>query len=128
MKKNGGYAELFTSRRGCFNKFYFWSQEKNKDIVKREEITRKRSPGGFFMAKEVGDEEKTHQTINNAFVFEQKTVRLKTYDDISNIAHDDIVKYDGRIWSVSSLRRKKVKRQSQYGRETPYVYFIDLRM
>lgn len=127
MKKNGGYAELFTSRRGCFNKCYFWSQEDNKDIVKREEITRKRSPGGFFMAKEIEDEEATHFAVNNAIVFERKSVRLKTYDDISTMKHDDIVKYDGDIWTVSSLRRKKVRRQSQYGRETPYIYFIDLR-
>ena len=127
MQRNGGYAEMCTSRRTCFNKCYFWSIEKNSDIVNREEICRKRSPGGFFMAKEQYDQEEDRQVISNAFVFERNSVTLKTYDNISNMQHDDIVKYDENIWSVVSIRKKKVRRQSQYGKSTPFIYFVSLR-
>lgn len=123
----GGLAEMFTSRRTTFEKCFFWSQERCRDNVKREEISRKIKPTGYFMAKDSSDENSTHQTVGGAFIFERNTITLKTYDDISNLEHDDFVKYDGRMWIVDDIRRKKNRRQSQFGTATPYVYYISLR-
>ena len=127
MINYGGYAEMFTSRRTCFNKCYFWSQERGKDIVDREELSRRISPTGFFSAKEVSNINEDPQIVGGSMMFERKTVTLKTYDNISNMKRDDFVSYDGRMWVASSINKKKVRRQSQYGVNTPFIYYIELR-
>ena len=125
--KNNGYADLFTSRRTCYEQCYYWNYEKNKDVVDREELCRKVEPTGMFSAKEYNEESENYNVINNAFMFDRTSISLKTYDDISEMENKDIVKYDNRIWSVVSIRKKKLRRQGQFGVDTPYIYIIELR-
>lgn len=127
MRFNSGNSEMFTSRRTCFNRCEYWSQERGKDIANREELARKVRPSGFFMAKEVSNINEDPQIVGGSMMFERKTVTLKTYDNIEDVKRDDFVSYDCHIWSISSMNKKKVRRQSQFGVNTPYIYYVELR-
>lgn len=122
-----GCADMFTSRRTCYNICYYWNVEQDNNIVNREEIVRKRNPSGHFYAKEESDENDSLNVVNGSIMFERKNISLKTYDDIQGLKRGDFVSYEENIWMVDFIGRKKVRRQSMYGNYTPYIYIINLR-
>ena len=102
-----GCIDLFTSRRVSYNRCYYYSQIRTEGIVERSEIVYKEKPTGSFCVREETDEVDSVNEVVGSFRFDRKTITLKTYEDATKLQRDELVLYQGRIWLVSSVRRKK---------------------
>lgn len=131
--------DVFTSRRKEFNECLYWCRtdrdiEHDIDITslvavdeELNEIAYERVPNGLFYASEVEDVSSDNQIIGGSFMFDESFVTLETNDDVHELKLNDVVCYDGKIWRVTRIGRKKKKRQSQYSRTCAYKTYISLK-
>ena len=131
-------ADVFTSRRTHFNECMYWCRneeeiEKDIDLTTLvyvdhdvDELYYDRSPDGTFMATEVSDYSSNNNVIAGSFMFDQHVVTIQTNDNVSKLSQNDIVAFDGNVWRVTSISKRKKKRQNQFSKEVSYHTYISL--
>lgn len=130
-----GNVDIFTSRRNCNNLCYYWIRRDNEDdssiIVSVDkdlnEMVYEREPDGSFYANEMQTYDSENQIIGGTFMFDQNFVTIVTEDNIPNININDIVVYDDEVWRISSISKRKRKRQNQFSRNCAYKTYLYLK-
>ena len=132
-------ADIFTSRRKHFNECMYWCRteeeiERDIDLTSIvyidhdfEELYYERSPSGTFMAAESNDYTSDNNIVASSFMFDEHTIMIETNDDISDISQNDIVAFDGNVWRVTSISKRKKKRQNQYSKFPAYTTYLSLK-
>ena len=121
---------LWASRRDCHEECTWWSRNEEVGEEVNDELIMKRQPSGTFYAKEYSPEYYDGNNFAGSFRVDRTTVTLRTPDDISGIKNDDIVKYQGVKWIVTSVQRKNVRNgmtEFTYEDNVPHFYYIQLR-
>ncbi|WP_281512135.1 hypothetical protein [Mammaliicoccus vitulinus] len=120
--------DLWTSRRDTFIECEYWSQNEDEDIVNLNEIQYLKNPTGIFYAKESNAYLEDDSDINNTFLVQNNTVTLMTRDNISDLKRRDLVRYEGKMYMVTSISKVKNRNQMQYLRHNySCTYYINLR-
>lgn len=90
----------------------------------------KRIPEGIFYAKEANAETNDDNIINGTFMINRTNVTIETLDDILGIESEDFVEYEGELWRVTGVQKRKARIQhSEFGRATdvPFHWYLNLR-
>lgn len=103
--------DLFQSRRNFNEKCRWWSRNES-DKYDESELIYKRIPSGTFCAKEVNAEVKDDNVINGIFMVSRTQVTIESPDNLSGIKNEDIVEYQGDLWRVANLQKKKSRIQN----------------
>lgn len=119
--------DLYTSRREHFLECEYWSQDEN-DYVKISEIAYKISPTGTFLAKEEGAYTNENQVLSEIFMLREKNVVVSTFDDVSDLKRNDIVRINEEMYRVEDIQVTPVNKQRQF-MNSGYSkkYYISLR-
>lgn len=117
--------DIFESRRTYFEFVEYWKRDINASIPTSEIVSEKHS--GVFYAKEVNSENSVNEIVGGAFMFDDHNVMLKTNDDISDMNQNDVCRYDGRLWNVVSIQRRKRIKKSALSNVPSYITYIQLR-
>lgn len=132
-------ADIFTSRRRHFNECMYWCRteediERDIDLMTivyvdsdLNELCYERSPNGEFSATEINDYTSDNNIVAGSFMFDENMVTLETNDDVSEISQNDLVAYDGHVWRVTSISKRKKKRQNQFSRFPAYTTYLSLK-
>lgn len=120
--------DLRTSRRDYFLHCEYWSQIEDENYVETNEIIHSRIPTGTFYAKELNAYTIESQNISNLFMAESKNITIHTFDDVSDLQRNDIVKIDDVVYRVDNIQKTPVKKQRQFLRNSYSMsYTISLR-
>lgn len=121
----GGCIDIFESRRTNFERVEFWKRDINSDTPTSEIVSEKCS--GIFYAREVNAESSRNEIVSGSFMFDDSNIMLITNDDVRELSQNDVCKYDGRLWNVVSVQRKRIKKRSEFSRIPVYKTYIMLR-
>lgn len=112
--------DLFQSRRNM-NEYCKWWLRDETDEMEEDELIYKRVPAGYFYAVEVNAEVQDDNMIGGVFMADKTYVIIKSSDDLSNIYNYNekqdirnkvIVEYQGELWRVESVQKRKVRIQN----------------
>lgn len=115
--------DVYASRRGSYERCA-WLK---RDEAKSRDPEWAAKPTGVFYATEEAPEYGQDSSIMGTFMADSSTITLRTSDDIGEMGAEDIVRYDGRDWLVTSVQRRKVKSRSEFCRNSQYVSYVALR-
>lgn len=121
--------DLFTSRRECFEKCMYWHRNPNEDID-NDELVMSRKPSGIFYAKEITPHTVTNNIVAGSFMFDSSSIVLKTYDSITDIKNNCLVKYQDEVWIVEDVQKQHIRnKNSEFAKEkdTSHAYIIRMR-
>lgn len=122
--------DLWTSRRKAFLECDYWKQNENEYIVFGNQIEYENFPSGFFKAEFVTKINDANQNLENSFLLKETSFTISTYDDVSNLEINDIVRINGeeKKYRVNSINKSPTKKQTQFLIDkVSYQYFINLR-
>lgn len=122
-----GNVDIFTSRRTNFNKCPYWHMDEKWTELHPNEIVAKKTPTGYLYAKEENNLETSNQILVGAFMFESTNIIISTNDSVEDLHPNDILKYDGKVYRISDIQRKKIKRQSQFSNNPGYKTYMSLK-
>lgn len=112
--------DIFQSRRTYNIKCTWWSRDE-RDEYPTDEYKSKRIPSGYFWAKEVNAEQVKNNVVGGTFRFDVTHVTIKTPDNCSGIKSEDIIEYQGSLWRVDDIQKKKARMQSTEFSKVDYV-------
>lgn len=116
--------DINTSRRTNHSKCEYWKvNERNKD--KSELIYEKKSDGVFY-AKEISAFSKDIQYIGDVFAFQSNTITLVTSDN-NDISINNIVRFNGKLWIVVNIQRRRIMKQTEFSKKTSHYTYIQLK-
>lgn len=121
--------DLFQSRRGYNERCAWWTRNENDDLPPNE-ITMRRNPNGYFMAREENPETKRENSIYNTYMVEKTTIIIKTPDNINGIRQKDVVSFRGEYWVVVSVQKTKARiQQSEMAddQNRSHYWYLELR-
>lgn len=119
-----GSINIYGNHRTYYNKCLYWACK-----VKNTEpntITSENEPSGTFWAKEKAPRYSKKDIVSESFMLDNNTMVLETKDCVDDMKPNYLVKYDDRIWRVSTIQRKKVNRRNQLISNRSYIYTINL--
>lgn len=127
--------DLFQSRRNM-NEWCRWWSRKENDEIDDDELVYKRVPRGYFNAKEVTAEVQDDNVIAGIFATDKTVLTIMTGDDLSDLYNDKqdirnrvIVEYQGDIWRVDNIQKRKARIQnSEFGKvsKTSHYWYLSL--
>ena len=103
--------DLFQSRRN-YNQLCKWWSRDERDEFESDELVHKRVPSGSFWAKEVNAEELKNNVINGSVMFDSSRVTIKSPDNCEGLKNNDLVEYQGCLWRVDNVQKKKARIQN----------------
>lgn len=103
--------DLFQSRRNYNIRCRWWTRNES-DKYDESEYIYKRIPNGTFWAKEINAEVTDDNIINGMFLVSRTQVTIESPDDLSSIENDDLVEYQGSLWKVSNIQKRKSRIQN----------------
>lgn len=114
--------DLFQSRRNCNIRCKWWSRDESEDYDE-DELIYKRVPSGMFYAKEVNAEVQDDNVLANMFMLDKTSITIMSGDDLTSlyntkldIKNKVIVEYQGEIWRVENVQKRKARIQnSEFG-------------
>lgn len=116
--------DLNTSRRTYHTKCRYWKvNTKYKD---KSELVHDKKPFGIFFAKENNSWTSDNEIVNEVLMIKTSEISISTQDK-NSLEVNDIVDYNGDLWIVINVQRKKIKRQSQFMKTTSEITYIQLR-
>lgn len=127
-------VDMFTSRRTMFDLCYYWHR-REEDLddnaivyvdTDLNEMIYERSPDGTFYATDTNGIDSGNQKIGSSFMFDENYVTLRTRDHI-DLNQNDIIVFREKVWRVTSITRRVIKRQNQYSRRPGYETYISLK-
>ena len=119
--------DLFRSRRG-FNEYCkWWTYKKDVDPA---ELIHKQKPAGTFYAKEISAETYNDNVLGGVFHFDRTTTIIQSPDDLGKIKNNDVILYQGEIWFVKDVQKRKFRIQSTEfatDRNCSHNWYIEIR-
>ncbi len=120
-----GSINIYGNHRTYYNKCKYWAvspkNRNNNNIVYEDE------PSGTFMAKEKTAKFTKKDMIDENFMFDSSIITLETEDDIHLIKSGYLVMYEGTIWRIINVQKKKKNRRGQFISSRAYRYTINLK-
>ena len=121
--------DLFQSRRNQ-NEYCRWWGRKERDSsgdFEEDILVYKNVPSGFFYAKEISGEAQDDNVIGGIFMTDKTSVTIMSSDDLSdlyNVKQDIrnrvLVEYQGELWRVDNVQKRKAKIQNTEFGKTNY--------
>jgi len=110
--------DLFQSRRNMNEECRWWSRNEAEEID--EDVLRyKRVPRGYFLAKEVNAEVQDDNVIAGIFMADKTSVTIMTADSLTDLYNEKqdiknrvLVEYQGEIWRVDNVQKRKARIQN----------------
>ena len=103
--------DLFQSRRNYNEPCKWWSRNESDDYDE-DVYVYKRIPTGTFFAKEVNAETDDNNIIGGIFMIDRDSVTIVSPDNLDGIKDRDWVEYQGNIWRVDSVQKRKARMQN----------------
>lgn len=119
-----GCIDIYESRRTHFEHVRYWKRD--DDSIPTSELVHEPVSGQFY-ARELNAESVSREIVDDSFMFDDHTSMLVTYDNVSDLAQNDICEYDGKTWMVYNIQRKKRHKRSEFSKNNTFVYYISLR-
>lgn len=122
--------DIFQSRRNANEECRWWIRNDNEEIDE-DELVYKRVPRGTFCAEEVTAEVQNDNSIAGVYMADKTSVTLKSPDDLTDmyvqtqdITNKALVEYQGEIWRVEDVQKKKARIQnSEFGKVSTISHF-----
>ena len=119
--------DLFQSRRNMNEYCRWWIRNESEDIDE-DELVYKRVPSGSFYAKEVNAEVQDDNIIGGIVMLDKTSVTIQACDNLQELynAQQDIrnrvmVEYQGELWRVDSVQKRKAHIQNSEFAKAEYV-------
>lgn len=132
--------DLFQSRRNYNEKCVWWSRDErneyleddlgNIEISNSDELIMRRTPSGYFMAKQENAVMKRENTLYNIYSTEKTTTTVKTPDNVEGIKQKDLVLFRGEKWIVAGVQKVQARvqqREFASDKNCSHYYYIELR-
>ena len=126
--------DLFMSVSGYNVLCRWWKRnerdDENSDYSNADELIHKRIPKGSFWAKEESPEIDRDNIVGGVFLMDSTHVTLKTPDNCEGLESKDLVEYEGEIWIVDSVQKRKPRKQNTYfarDKHCSHFWYIELR-
>ena len=110
--------DLFQSRRNMNEECKWWSRNESEDMDE-DILVYKRVPRGYFMAKEVNAEVQDDNVIGGIFATDKTAVTIMTSDNLNDLYNEQqdiknrvLVDYQGEIWRVDNVQKRKARIQN----------------
>ena len=116
--------DLNTSRRTNHSKCKYWKvNERNKD---RSELVYQKKADGTFYAREISAYSKDNQFVGDVFAFQSNTITIITSDK-NNVGINNIVEFNGKLWIVINIQKRRVMKQTQFLKRTSEYTYLQLK-
>lgn len=126
--------DLFQQRRNFNARCMWWSRDEG-DEYEEDELVYKRIPNGYFYAKEINAETKDNNVLGGVIMVDRTSVTIESADDLIDIQsqiqakNNVLVKYQGDLWRVESVQKKKARIQnSEFGKPTHVSHYWYLNL
>ena len=115
--------DLFQSRRNMNEHCTWWTRLEGEDI-EESKLIYKRVASGTFSAQEVSSETSDNNVIGGTFMVRKTSVTIKSSDNLSDIKPNDWIDYQGEIWRVENVQKKKARIQnSEFGKPSSVSHY-----
>lgn len=103
--------DIMQSRRN-YNVLCRWWTKNKEDDIDDSELVMKRIPNGIFYAKEINAETDNDNILGGVFMINRKNITIASPDNLEGISSEDHVEYQGIIWRVESVQKRKFRIQN----------------
>lgn len=111
--------DLFQSRRNFNERCSWWSREESGIYEEDMLVYREKKPSGVFYAKEANAEVQGDNLIGGIIMAEKTSVTIMSADDLTSLYNHIydlkdkvLVEYQGQIWRVDSVQKRKARIQN----------------
>lgn len=121
--------DLYNSRSTYNEKCRWWHRDEN-DEIETDELVIKRIASGSFMAKEVSPRRTENIEVGGVFRFEKDNITIKSPDNLTGIASEDLVEFRGEMWRVVDVQKSKARNQNTYfakEKNCSHYWYLELR-
>lgn len=121
--------DLFRSRRG-FNEYCKWWTRNESESIDPARLVMEQKPSGTFYAKEISAETYNDNVLGGMFRFDKTVTVIQSPDDLEGMHNNDVVLYQGEIWFVRNVQKRKFRIQSTEfatDRHCSHNWYIELR-
>lgn len=119
--------DLFQSRRNQNEYCRWWSRKETED-EDEDKLVYERVPTGSFHAKEVNAEAREDNVIGGIFMTDKTSVTIMSSDDLTDLYNNKkemsnrvLVDYQGEIWRVNDVQKRKARIQNSEFANPDYV-------
>lgn len=116
--------DLNRSRRGYNYKCFYWKRDVN-GVMDNEELIHNEKPTGVFYAKIASSKSNDKQDIAGVFRVGVEGITIET-NDIVDLERDDLVQFDGKVWSVGRVNDDPVQKNAEFGKTASKKTTIEL--
>lgn len=103
-----GLMNPVNSHRCFWNECKFWFRSNYNGSVQDNDIAYSNKPDGYFWANEAGSYNVSDNAMGSV-VFDAINATIVTRDDISELRKKDIVEFEGHIWVVNSISKRRIR-------------------
>ena len=122
-----GGIDIYNSRRGYFEYCRYWNRDLDTsiplNILVHDEVS-----DGVFYAKEENSQYDDVMQRGNSFVFDDSKVTISTLDNVDSIKVNSYVLYQGQLWRVTSVQKRKIRKRSQFSVIPTYQTYLQLEV
>lgn len=103
--------DIFQSRRNYNEPCKWWSRNEGEEYDE-DVLIHKRVPTGTFWAKEISPETDDNNIIGGVFMVDRDAVTIVSPDNLFGIKDRDWVEYQGEIWRIDNVQKRKARMQN----------------
>ena len=119
------FVDIFVSRRDNFDECKYWCRKPNENP--NELVYEMRKPDGYFDAKMSNPENFGTDVVGGVFMFDTNFVMIETNDDVFKLKANDVVEFRGKIYMITDIQKRPLRKNNQFTNELAYKYYISLR-
>lgn len=119
-----GLMDIFTSRRVEFDDCVFWKRDEEISNFLEYDML---ESCATFSASQITSIEQMPQVVAGIFMFDSSTVTIKSYDDLSEMDFNDVVKFRGKFYRVESVQGVPTRKTNQFTDAVGYTYYMRLK-
>lgn len=117
--------EAFSRRTyNCRCRYWKVDDDNYKDLSK---LLHKKKASGIFFAKESVETRKEETEDAGITEIDYQHATIESVDDLSDLAHKDLVEYLGQLWVVESIQFKIINKTTEFYNRPIKIWWVNLR-
>lgn len=113
------------SRRSYNCRCRYWKvDDDNRNL---QNLVHEKKADGIFFAKASEETRKSETEDGGIVEVDYQNTVIESTDDLSKLAHKDIVEYLGELWIVESIQFKIINKTTEFYNRPIKVWWVNLR-
>ena len=122
---SAGGIDIYGSRRTRYEMCRSFRRDEDDSTPPRDLVS-KADPDRVFYAREESPKADINNPIQDMIVFDDSVVTISTEDNVGELSPRWLVEYDGELWIVKNVQRRRIGKRSEFSAAPQFVTYIQM--